>query len=257
MIFWEDIDPILTPDLTAAVEAAYQIFAPYKLNGIIIHCNCPVCMSEEVAAKLSRLPLKDITSELLAEYTNSAHGFDETIIEPEFKHFLPRYLELIAQCKPPSHIGLEMCLIRLEGYRQRYRPNEVKVINEFFNAYLKASLTQTGLIEWPVGLRLEFDLGEVLGMIICAGGDLEPALKQIDESPGLETALHLSALRQDLSLRHGEPLYQNAHLEGREQAATIGSWLNRKEVSERILQAAEENTNPDYDDILEMGMWEQ
>ncbi len=120
MVFWEDVEPNLAPRLGDAVAKAYDVFGKYKLSGTIVHCDCSVCMSADVARQLSSLPLSEINASLLAEYTNSAHGYDTETIEPEFKHFLPRYLDWIANCDPPSHIGLETCLVRLQGYRERW-----------------------------------------------------------------------------------------------------------------------------------------
>lgn len=257
MMLFEDIEPVITPDLEAAINAAYGTFAIYHLNGNFTYCDCPVCMSNEVARQLSSLPLKDITAALLAEYTNSAHAYDEITVEPEFKHFLPRYLELIALCDPPSHLGLETSLTRLEGYRNRWPDAEIKAIDEFFESFLKASLNQLKLIEWPVGLRLEFDIGDVLVMIVRAGGDLDRALEIFEKTPDIKPALHMAALRENLRLRGGQPYFDHAHLaEYNDAAMKIGAFLNRKEVSEKILNAAEKIDNPDYDDVLEQGLWE-
>lgn len=257
MIFWEDIDPILTSRLSASIETAYEVFSPYQLNGTITYCNCPVCMTDETAKELSSRPLKEIPATLLAEYTNSAHGYDRKTIELQFKYFLPRYLDLIAHCDPPSHLDLGTCLTRLDGYRENWPEQEIETINEFFDAFIEASLYHLYLIEWPVGPRLEFDMGEILTMVVLAGGDLDRCLQTFDQGPDPETAVHMANMRSDVQIKNGNPIYHNAHLETHPKAAQkIGTWLHRKSVSERILKAPNLLNDPNYDDVIELGMIE-
>ena len=256
-MFWEDVEPIENAALERSVARAYDVFAKYTLSGTIIYCDCPVCMTAENARALSSLPLKDISAPLLAEYTNSAHGYDTGQIETEFKHFLPRYLDLIAQCSPPSHLGLEICLDRLgeAGYRNAWPRQESEAVDTFFDVFLNTSLDQLTLAEWPVGLRLEFDIGEVLGMVVRAGGDLERALEAFDKGKDPQAAVHMASLRGELRYRRGCPRYDNEHLADCPDAADkIGAWLMRDSVSARILHAVEALQDPNYDDVLALGM---
>jgi hypothetical protein len=254
-MFWEEVEPNMTPRLETAVAQAYDVFAGYALAKPLIYCDCNVCMSDEVAVQLSTLPLRDIAANLLAEYTNSAHGYDRTDIEPQFKYFLPRYLDLIAHCDPPSDLGLETCLDRLSGYREHWPEPEVKAVDEFFDAFLEASVHQLLLLEWPVGLRLEFDMGELLGMVIRAGGDLERVLAVFDGCPDPAAAVHMSSMRSNVEMRGDTPHFRNAHYDDYPDAARrLAEWLGRDSVTERIMAAHDLLQDPDYDDILNMGI---
>ena len=254
-MFWERITPIYTDRLTNAVAASYQSFAGYRLSGPLVVCNCPVCMDPACAEILQQTPLRDISSRHLAEYTNSAHGYDRDVIERQFKYFLPRYLDLIAACDPPSSLDIDTCLTRLEGYRSNWPTEEVAAVDEFFEAYLEACLKQRELLDWPVGPRLTFDSGAVLTMIALAGGDLEAALRCFENSPDPGAALHMASLRGEIRWRNGDPYYDNAHLASRKQAASIiGAWLRQDHLTDRIINAASLLNNQDYDDILEIGM---
>ncbi len=254
-MFWEDVEPVVTPRLSDAVAKAYEVFGKYALSKTIVYCDCGVCMSAEVAVKLSTLPLDEIDAPLLAEYTNSAHGYDRETIEPEFKHFLPRYLELIANCDPPSHLGLETCLTRLRGYRDYWPPEEVEAVDAFFDAFVNASVQQLGLLEWPVGMRLEFDMGEVLGMVVLAGGDLERVLAEFDAAPDPQAAVHMASMRMDVSVRRQRAHFENAHYDEFPEAATrVGEWLQREPVTERIFAAHESLQDPAYDGVLNGGL---
>lgn len=254
-MFWDNVEPHMTPRLEAAIERAYEMFGGYGLTSPLIYCDCNVCMSEQVATKISTLPLREISASLLAEYTNSAHGYDRTDIEPQFKYFLPRYLDLIAHCDPPSHLGLETCLDRLAGYREHWPKREVEAADEFFDAFLEASVYQLLLLEWPVGLRLEFDMGELLGMIIHAGGDLERVLTVFDSSPDPEAAIHMASMRSDIEIRGGAPYFSNAHYDDYPEAARrVAEWLNRNSVTERIMAVHDMLQDPDYDGVLNLGI---
>lgn len=255
MMFWEDIEPNITPSLQTAVEQAYAAFSTYRLSGTITYCACPVCMTPEVAAELSTLPLKDISAELLAEYTNSAHDNDSEQVEHQFKHFLPRYLDLIAHCDPPSHLGLETCLVRLNGYRSTWGQAEVDAIDVFFDSFLAASIDQLELLEWPAGFSLAFDMGEVLTMVALAGGDLTRVLNVFENAPDPDAAVHMASLRGEVSMRRDTPYYNNAHLDSHPNAAhEIGIWLRRDIVTERILSAHDTLNDADYDRIFNAGV---
>jgi len=252
MNFWEDIEPLTSDGLEAAVARAYDVFGAYKLSGTITYCDCPVCMTDGVARALSTTPLKEIPSKVLAEYTNSAHGHDKRT-EREFKYFLPRYLELIAQCDPPTDIGLEVCLTRLDGYRASWPAAEIEAVDGFFDAFVGTSIHQLLLVEWPVGLRLEFDMGEVLGMVALSGGDLDRVLAVVDKSPDPEAAVHLASLRDDVEVRNGVPHYTNAHLDTYPEAKRrIGEWLMRDVVDDRIIAAHDALADPAYDAVLNL-----
>ena len=254
-VFWDRIEPHITPRLEAAVSNAYAVFADYRLSGTITYCDCPVCMTAETAAELSAKPLKELSAELLAEYTNSAHGYDRETIEPQFKYFLPRYFDLIAHCQPPSHMDLDTCLTRLQGYREHWRAAEIAAVDGFFDAFVEASVHQLYLLEWPVGLRLEYDMGEVLTMIVLAGGDLTRVLAVFDDGPDPEAAVHMASMRMGLETRRGRPYYGNAFLNDYpEVCERIGAWLSRDSVTERIMAAPEQLDTQDYDDILNRGV---
>lgn len=253
MTFWEKIEPIFTPALKQEVDGAYKVFEKYKLSGTIIHCDCNVCMTEENAHALSTLPLKEISASLLGEYTNSAHGWNEIVLR-EFKHFLPRYFELIAQCDPPCHLGLETTLARLDGYKD-WPKEEVQAVDAFFDAFLDANIGQLGLIQWPVGLRLEFDLADILIMIVYAGGDLVRALDVFDKAEDPAAALHMSSLRANVLPREGGYQLDNAFLSDRKEFAyLIGDWLMRDEVTKRIESQADKFDGTDYEEVIFLGL---
>ena len=120
-----------------------------RLNGRIIVCNCPCCVTPEVERLLISTPLAELSSPLLAEYTNSAHGWDDKIAE-DLRYFLPRYFELIALGHVPCQLDLEICLRRLSNaaWHEEWPATEAKAIDDFFAAMLRARL---GKADLPTG----------------------------------------------------------------------------------------------------------
>ncbi|MGL4238177.1 hypothetical protein [Tabrizicola sp.] len=81
-------------DLFATVEALYRL-APDRVPPTLMVCHCPCCMTRETLAEIVATPVRDLSSALIQEYSNSAHG-DPT--DPDdLLALLPRYLDLIAQ----------------------------------------------------------------------------------------------------------------------------------------------------------------
>ncbi len=131
---------IKDPALAKAVEHVYQRFAQYRISGPLEVCLCPVCMTEETRAELVSTPLRQISRDLLAEYTNSAHGVPQDT--DQMKYFLPRYLELIAQDDQPDHVGVGTVLMRYgEGLRANpalFSPPEWEVLLAWMRAMVRA-----------------------------------------------------------------------------------------------------------------------
>lgn len=237
-MFWEKTHPIYTQRLNNAVEAGYQAFSNCKFHGPLIYCNCNVCMSDEHAKQLSTLPLKEIPAWLLAEYTNSAHGFDE-YVEDQLKYFLPRYFELIAACEPPSDMGLSVIFSKLdEGkWRNHWPQEQVSAFDEFCYAYIEASCQQLEVNNWPAGYSLAFDMSELLTMVVTCKGNLEAALNALKNAKDPGAALHIATLRSEVRWSDtGTPFLDDAFLSNyKVEAEAIAAFLLSDEVSERIL----------------------
>src|SRR4051794_23329652 len=85
----------MTPEVAASVENAYRVFARYDLRGGVNVCRCNVCVDPKVERDLNTVPLREMSSGLLAESPPPAHCGDGKT-ENDFRHYLPRYFELIA-----------------------------------------------------------------------------------------------------------------------------------------------------------------
>ncbi len=243
----------VTPRLAAAVEAAYGVFAGYRIEGELIVCDCAVCVSEADARFLAATPVREIPARRLAEYTNSAHGYDP-LVEKQVKHFLPRYLDLVAQRDVPDSLGLDICLRRIggAGWREDWPAVEAAALEEFFDAFTEASLTDISLAHWPVGWRLGWDMVDVLTFTVTAGGDLERVLATWDAAPDPAAALHVAGLRHTLGTGADGPRLGSPYLETDWPGADrrIAEWALEERWTERIVETAGMLDDPRYEDVL-------
>lgn len=228
----------MTPELRAIIEDAYRIFGAYRVRRTLTVCHCNSCMSVEDEQLLLKMPLREISHELLAEYTGSAHDWDDGPVAREMRYFLPRYFELIALNTSPFDMDIDICLRRLAkaGWREKWPRAEEQIIDRFFEALVASSVRKLNLVEWPVGWRLEFDLADVLTLIVTAHGDLARALDAWDKAEDPGAAIHMAALRERVLTSGGRTHLHLAYLEGDydEAADLVGGFLMRPEVTARI-----------------------
>lgn len=248
----------MTPELESIVEEAYGVFGRYRITTptlTVCHCNC--CMTVGIERELIKTPLREIPSDVLAEYTNSAHGWDDGPIAREMRYFLPRYLELIARDDPPDNMGIDICLRRLGSakWREKWPDDEVQLLDRFFEAILVASLSRLDLTLWPVGWRLSFDLVDVLTMIVTADGDIDRALAAWDAAADPAAVIHMAALREDVLSTHARTCLHSAYLDRhKEPADRIGAFLMRPEVDARIEAAFFAVADPRLQSLLSEAM---
>ena len=184
----------MTPGLAAAVENAYRVFARYDLRGGVTVCRCNVCVDTKTERELNTVPLKEMSSRLLAEYTHSAHCWDGKT-EDDFRHYLPRYFELIALDAPPTTINEQTCLQRLydAGYRANWGPLENAAIEGFFLALFRERIAEPFEIDAMGFTDYATDRAEaMLCMVGHAGGDLAPLLAAWAADSGRNATLHIA-----------------------------------------------------------------
>lgn len=249
----------MTPELRDIVEDAYRVFGGYCVRRSLTVCHCNCCMTTDTEQELLRTPLREIPHQLLAEYTNSAHGWDDGPIAREMRYFLPRYFELIALNEDPLFdMDIDICLRRLASadWRQKWPAAEERIIDRFFDALVASSTSKLDLVEWPVGWKLKFDLTDVLTLIVTAHGDLETALAAWDRSPDPGAALHMAALRGDVLTSGGRTYLHSAYLENAYDSAAdrIGAFLLRPDVDVRLEGAFFTVTDPRLQKILSDAM---
>lgn len=235
----------MTTDLIHAVENAYTVFAPYRIGSRLRVCHCAVCMTEDTERQLVATPLRAVPSSLLAEFTNSAHESGAEGPEAdEFRHFLPRYFELVAADDPPDRMGLDICLRRLgrSGFRDVWPKAEIDCIDAFFDAFMAARVGSLAFVIWePHGApgrshELKARPAETLTCLVTGGCLLPRTLDIWDRAPDPAAAVHMAEARMRLSWSNGRSYFRDAHLERdyKAEAEAIAAFLNRPEVDRRM-----------------------
>jgi hypothetical protein len=239
--------------LAAVVEDAYRVFARYPCAASFVVCHCPCCMTEDVHAELVRTALRDIRSDLLAEYTNSAHGWDDDLILADMRYLLPRYLDLIAASDVPSQLGLAQCLNQLAHahWREKWPAAETGILDRFFDALIAARVEDLSLAEWPVGWCLAGEIDEVLCLTVLSGGDIARVLRAWDAAPDPQAAIHMAAVRKQIEGADGAAHLASAYLDDYvDEAKLIAQFLLQPEIDERLKTVFSKITDPRLQKIV-------
>lgn len=231
----------LSPALADAVEQAYRVFAGARIGRRLHVCRCNVCFGDDIETEqaLVRTPLREIPAALLAEYTNSAHGWHD-----EMRYFLPRYFELIAAGDPPAHFGdFDYALARLASTDRPVWPEaERHAVDGFFVALIVECLRcwKAETAWWvpdgpPDPFYWDTPLVDLLCMVSNARGEIAPLLRLVDETHGLVPDLHVAALANEAgqTLCRGK-LGWHTLAEKDDAEARIVAWLMWPELAARL-----------------------
>ncbi len=207
--------------LHAAIEALYAAFARYPLRPRVE--GCPCCVDEGDVERLHGRPLRALTADDLGNYAFSALYTWGTL--DDFKHFLPRLLELVAH-EPEWWVDPEVVTGRLSyaGWRDWPEP-ERAAIEAYFGALWRFVLVAD---PGEAGAR-HIAVGSGLCAIAQAADELGPFLDQWRRACHEETAAlwHLARYVNG----NAAALFQKGKLDGsfwREREGPMGrviAWL--------------------------------
>jgi hypothetical protein len=171
-------------DLRDAVERLYVVFAPYPLGEVQ---GCPCCVSWSDQSDLRARPLPALTRKQLQHYSDKAMTTWGGV--EDFKHFLPRLLELLVE--DSFFGGLETFAYKLDRADFAYWPlEERQAIEACCRAWWR-----TLLATFPTWDRLE----TYLALFAHVLNDIRPLLEELGASDELATQRHLVRLSLDLS----------------------------------------------------------
>lgn len=194
----------MTPELSAAIENAYRVFGRYSLGGSIVVCNCTCCVHPDSEQLLIKTPLREISCALLAEYTNSAHGFDDQKIQNDFRYLLPRYFELIAQGELPTSSYEEVLLRRLGDacYTAAWPADEAAAVNRYFGCLFDDQVnTPIRLCDCHNRINTHgVDIEQTLLIIANGGADLRPLLAAWEQLTSRTATLHIATVASEIEV---------------------------------------------------------
>jgi len=250
----------MPPDVQAAIETAYRVFARYDLRAGLMVCRCDVCVPPQAARALATLPLREIPAPVLGEYTDSAHELTPLVAD-QLRYFLPRYFELLAGGEVPTALGVETCLRRLghADWRAAWPRAEADAISAFFTAQFRALLDtpNPALAEFPGLPSYNADSAEDwLCTVAHAGGEMAPLLAVWDEAAGLNADLRLANMiaGADWAERRlrNSAWYGNLHAIAEPAMAEVTAWLRRPAIRARLEAACLAARNADDAALLSM-----
>lgn len=217
----------LPGSLAAAVEGLYTAFERYPLGRHVEGCTCG-CIPPGAEAALHGRPLRELTPDDLERYAFKA--LTTWGDEEDFRHFLPRLLELLA--RKDLMVNEEIVLGKLAyGQWWNWPPPEYGAVAAFLHAWWSETLRQPAPEEsWLVATALT--------AVAQAEDDLTPYLEEWDAAPPFPGLWHVAAFVMGHAGELVEGKLTFAFWEARQpQARQVVVWLLR-EGQQRRLEAA-------------------
>lgn len=184
-----------TDVLQLAVKNLYRVFRRYTLRDHIPGCEC--CVTEWDQQRLQVKPLDELTASDLAKYAAKAVSSWGTITD--FKHFLPRLLELLTEDanSPDQGINPPVLLEKLRHAQYAQWPErERHAVETFLRAWWQAALDT-----YPAALTAETCLVSIAQIVT----DIDPYLASWQQSRSIPAMRHLAefvfAVADDLQER--------------------------------------------------------
>ncbi len=230
-----------SPQLLAAVERLYEVFAAYPLPRYTDPCLCCHKVGDE--AFLHTKPLRNLERESLQIY-----AMDAILVwgnESTFKHFLPRLIELfIVQHEAYSyHVDPAILLSKFKhGNWQTWPLTEQKAVKNFLHEFWVFVLNAM-----PGPNDEKDDIEALLCAIAQAEDDLTPYLEQWMESGTLEAHLALSGLLLQSAVVLDSNAGRNQFWNGRDQQyRQLTQWVRSQAVTMKIEKAVDRWAETEY-----------
>ncbi|MGY3795869.1 hypothetical protein [Aquimarina sp. 433] len=147
--------------LREAIEDLYIVFRDYKIDSLLLRkYSCPCCVTDEEIRAITQKSLKDLSGNDIGHFMRSAITTFGTV--DDYKHFLPRILELMSLKSSSDLIGDFTCFEKLNYAEWETWPEkETQVIEKFFSELWYAIIND----EWSS----EFEISEAFELITIYG----------------------------------------------------------------------------------------
>ncbi len=210
-----------------AIRRLYEVFARY-----VARRNMPRWgMTQEEIDHLCVTPLTDLTPGNLAEYV--VHAVTTVGEAADFKHFLPRVLELLYWGQETTDPEVLIGKLSYSDWHQ-WPDAEQEAVHEFLLAWWKHILSRD-----PTALEFRVTIDSCLSAIGLAEDDLAPFLDYWRSRDDANPLRHLAAMvdtNYDALMRHGR-LGNSWLRERRKQMGQIQKWLLSPQTGEALERA--------------------
>ncbi len=249
----DSLTPGTEAGLRDAVEAVYHAFDAERVPPGLEVCQCPVCMTETTRREIIATPVRDLSAELVCEYTNSAHGVPSN--PDDLRALLPRYLELIAEdvAVDGNQVGVDLQRFGegLGVYPNLYSPEQRKVLDDWAGWALRAAAERER--EGPadstdrlLGRGVTYPLFWLVEVLICGGWPVPVVTGHVDalfadpEAGPAALAAFLTAMTCEL-IRRDDRVAPDWYAMARVSDAVraeVAAWLNGADFAQRLYEAA-------------------
>ncbi|MEX0968168.1 MAG: hypothetical protein WD077_13085 [Bacteroidia bacterium] len=211
------------------IDKSYEIFKKYKATAPLDACT-ECCLTKNQESELVSLSVRHIPFDLLYDY-NTAAKTEKPDIQ-EFKHFLPRFLELTKELKFLHH-DEELVFSRFDYYdKDEWSNDELDVLKEFANAFFQYCLTVYSL---PELARID----GILVMLHKIKIDIHILLAEWTINSTPESVLHFNDLI-NWGFKDNKPDELSSPFASTELSRIITEWLENETTKERFSEHIEQ-----------------
>ncbi|MEM7424740.1 MAG: hypothetical protein AAF441_01500 [Pseudomonadota bacterium] len=210
----------MTPELRESIDAAYVTFGSYTVSRPLDVCTA-CCVVPEQERLLLNPRVREIPFRTLDIWNHAAKPHEPSLAE--FKHFLPRFLEMVASFEFSS-ISVELSLRSFQYYRDTdWTEAERKIISAFAQAYFRHCLS----LYPPPGYAFRID--ELLLMLWPAPIEFDALLRCWEETDTIEATSHFAEFVLQGLKNAPELDYENAFA-GPDFKARLVDWVTDDRV---------------------------
>ncbi|PKV48094.1 hypothetical protein ATE84_0082 [Aquimarina sp. MAR_2010_214] len=167
--------------LDKAIDNLYNVFSKYHLDVIKLRDHsCPCCVTDEEIREIVMKPLKQLSENELGHFSRSAISTFGTI--EDYKHFLPRILELMQY--PKSDFLFDFTYFEKLNYSEweTWPIEEQNAIEDYFTVLWYSIINDKNTTDYQIDGVLD---------IILKYGYLDMALSEWSKSETLKSTLFI------------------------------------------------------------------
>jgi len=225
-------------------------------------------MTDATRATIIATPVRELSAELICEYTNSAHGVPPN--PEDLCALLPRYLELIAEdvAVDANQVGVDLQRFGdgLVEYPDLYTQSQRAALDDWAGWALHAAAERerdgpADSTDRLLGRGTTYPLFWLIEMLICGGwsvsvvtGHVNALFEDPDAGPAALAAF-VTTMTCELN-RRGDRVAPDWYAMARVSDAVrkeVAAWLNGSEFAQRLYEAATSpEPVPGYPDAAEL-----
>jgi hypothetical protein len=204
-------------ELKNIIDYSYRIFSDYEVRQPLDACT-KCCITQEEELTLTTTDVDKIPFELLYTYHTAAKPQDINVTE--FKHFLPRYLDLTAHLKFVSH-SAEIVLSSITMISD-WTTKEKDILKAFGQVYFERCLHIYPLPE-------NEQITSILIMLDNGNFNIIDYLSDWEKAESVESIMHFSDLIND-GFKHKKPTQLSSAFAKTKTSKTISDWINAQDL---------------------------